>query len=52
MIHLEKLVLEQSGQTMAEYAVVMTVITVAIVATLALLSSGVTSLINAVVPLI
>jgi Flp pilus assembly pilin Flp len=52
MVNLETLALEQSGQTMAEYAVVMTVITIAIVATLALVSSSVTSLINAVVPLI
>ena len=52
MHQLEALVSEQSGQTMAEYAVVMTVITVAVVATLALVSSSVTSLINAIVPLI
>jgi Flp pilus assembly pilin Flp len=43
---------EQSGQTMAEYAVVMTVITLAIVAMLSLLSTSVTHLISTVVPLI
>jgi Flp pilus assembly pilin Flp len=52
MDHLELLATEQSGQTMAEYAVVMTVITIAIVATLALVSSTVTGLINTVIPLI
>ncbi len=52
MDHLELLATEESGQTMAEYAVVMTVITIAVVATLALLSSTVAGLINAVVPLI
>jgi Flp pilus assembly pilin Flp len=43
---------EQSGQTMAEYAVVLTVITLAIVVMLSLLSQSVTNLISAVVPLI
>jgi len=43
---------EQNGQTMAEYAVVMTVITLAIVATIGLLSTSITSLLNQVVPLI
>ena len=38
MNHLEMLREQQSGQTMAEYAVVLTIITVAVVATLATLS--------------
>jgi Flp pilus assembly pilin Flp len=42
----------ESGQTMAEYAVVLTVITVAAVASLALLSSTVTNLLSSLVPLI
>jgi Flp pilus assembly pilin Flp len=51
MNHLELLVEQQSGQTMAEYAVVLTIITVAVVATLALLSSGVINVINQVITL-
>ncbi|MDX6520372.1 MAG: hypothetical protein QOF08_977 [Gaiellales bacterium] len=47
----EHLATEQSGQTMAEYAVVLTIITVAVVATLALLSSGVINVINQVITL-
>ena len=43
---------EQTGQTMAEYAVVLTVITLAIVTMLSLLSTSVTNLISTVVPLI
>ena len=42
----------QAGQTMAEYAVVMTVITLAVVATFALVGSTASSLISAVIPLI
>ena len=41
-----------AGQTMAEYAVVLTVITISIVATLALLTSSITSLLNQLIPLI
>ena len=48
MNHRETRIAEH-GQTMAEYAVVLTVITVAIVATLALLSSNVVSLLSSVV---
>jgi Flp pilus assembly pilin Flp len=51
MNHLELLVEQQSGQTMAEYAVVLTIITVTVVATLALLSSGVINVINQVITL-
>jgi Flp pilus assembly pilin Flp len=43
---------EEGGQTMAEYAVVMTVITLAIIATIGLLSTTITSLLNQVVPLL
>lgn len=52
MDHQGTLVQEQSGQTMAEYAVVLTVITLAIVVMLSLLSTSVTNLISALVPLI
>jgi Flp pilus assembly pilin Flp len=38
----------ESGQTMAEYAVVLAVITVAIVATLILLAGGITNTLNSV----
>jgi Flp pilus assembly pilin Flp len=38
----------QSGQTMAEYAVVLAVITVAVVATLALLTGGIKNALNSV----
>jgi Flp pilus assembly pilin Flp len=38
----------ESGQTMAEYAIVLAVITVAIIATLALLAGGITSALNSV----
>ena len=38
----------QKGQTMAEYAVVLTVITIAIVATLTLLAGGIKSTLNSV----
>ncbi|HET7380542.1 MAG TPA: hypothetical protein VFJ24_10910 [Gaiellales bacterium] len=48
MNHRERLITEQ-GQTMAEYAVVLTVITVAIVATLSLLSSSIINLVQSVV---
>jgi Flp pilus assembly pilin Flp len=43
---------EERGQTMAEYAVVLTVITIAIVTSLALLTSTVTNLLNQLIPLI
>jgi len=52
MDHPESLLEQQSGQTMAEYAVVLTVITIAVVATLSLLSSSIIGLINTLVPLI
>ena len=52
MHQLEQLSSEERGQTMAEYAVVLTVITLAIVATLGLLSTTITSLLNQVVPLL
>ena len=39
----------EEGQTMAEYAVVLAVITVAIVATLALLAGGIDSTLNNVI---
>jgi Flp pilus assembly pilin Flp len=48
MNHRETLITEQ-GQTMAEYAVVLTVITVAIVATLSVLSSSIINLVTSVV---
>jgi|EndMetStandDraft_5_1072996.scaffolds.fasta_scaffold7775443_1 Flp pilus assembly pilin Flp len=48
MNHLETRIAEQ-GQTMAEYAVVLTVITVAIVATLSLLSSSVINVLSSVI---
>jgi Flp pilus assembly pilin Flp len=38
----------ESGQTMAEYAIVLAVITVAIIATLALLAGGINSAISSV----
>jgi Flp pilus assembly pilin Flp len=38
----------EAGQTMAEYAVVLAVITVAIVATLVLLAGGITNTLNSV----
>ena len=38
----------EAGQTMAEYAVVLAVITVAIVATLGLLAGGINSALNSV----
>ncbi len=40
---------DEAGQTMAEYAVVLAVITVAVVATLGLLSSAVTAQLSSVV---
>ena len=42
----------ESGQTMAEYAVTLGVITVALVATFALLTAGVTGLLSNVIALI
>jgi Flp pilus assembly pilin Flp len=52
MNHPEAPALEERGQTMAEYAVVLTVITISIVATLALLTSSITNLLNQLIPLI
>ena len=51
MIHylIARLSREQGGQTMAEYAVVLAVITVAVVATLTLLSSSVQSTLSSVI---
>jgi Flp pilus assembly pilin Flp len=40
---------EESGQTMAEYAVVLGVITIAVVVTLGLLSSKISSVLNNVI---
>ena len=40
---------EESGQTMAEYAVVLGVITIAVVATLTLLSSTISTVLNNVI---
>lgn len=45
--HIESL-RDESGQTMAEYAVVLAVITVAIVGTLAFLAGGINSTLNSV----
>jgi Flp pilus assembly pilin Flp len=52
MNHLEAVAAEERGQTMAEYAVVLTVITISIVATLALLTSSITTLLSQLIPLI
>jgi len=52
MHEMNDLVREESGQTMAEYSVVLTVITISIVATLALLPSSITNLLNQLTPLI
>ena len=41
-----------SGQAMAEYAVVLGVITIAVVVTLGLLNAAILNLINSVIPLI
>ncbi len=41
-----------AGQTMAEYAVVLGVITLAVVATLGLLNTAILNLLNSVIPLI
>ena len=40
---------DESGQTMAEYAVVLAVITIAVVVTLGLLSTAISSLLNNVI---
>ena len=40
---------EEAGQTMAEYAVVLAVITIAVVVTLGLLSSAISSQLNSVI---
>jgi Flp pilus assembly pilin Flp len=42
----------QEGQTMAEYSVVLAVITIAAIVALAAISTAVSSLINQVIPLI
>jgi Flp pilus assembly pilin Flp len=52
MNHPEAPAPEERGQTMAEYAVVLTVITISIVATLALLTSSITNVLNQLIPLI
>jgi len=52
MNHPDAVAHEERGQTMAEYAVVLTVITISIVATLALLTSSITNLLNQLIPLI
>jgi Flp pilus assembly pilin Flp len=52
MNHAEAPAPEERGQTMAEYAVVLTVITIGIVAALALLTSSVTNLLSQLIPLI
>ena len=41
---------EESGQTMAEYAVVLGVITIAVVVTLGLLSSKISAVLSSVIP--
>ena len=41
---------EESGQTMAEYAVVLGVITIAVVVTLGLLSTKISNVLNSVIP--
>jgi len=43
---------EESGQTMAEYAVVLGVITIAVVVTLGLLSTAIQNLLNNVISVI
>ena len=43
---------EESGQTMAEYAVVLGVITIAVVITLGLLSTAIQNLLNNVISVI
>jgi Flp pilus assembly pilin Flp len=40
------------GQTMAEYAIVLGVITIAVVVTLGLLNAAILNLLNSVIPLI
>jgi Flp pilus assembly pilin Flp len=50
MDHLGEPLREERGQTMAEYAVALTVITIAVVATLAFLSASIQNLVSAVVP--
>ena len=52
MNHPEAVAPVERGQTMAEYAVVLTVITISIVATLALLTSSITTLLSQLIPLI
>jgi Flp pilus assembly pilin Flp len=52
MNQLHKPLAKESGQTMAEYAVVLGVITIAVVATFSLLSSTTAGLLSSVIPLI
>jgi Flp pilus assembly pilin Flp len=52
MDHLMNLLREEHGQTMPEYAVVLGVVTLAVVVTLGLLSTSISHLISAVVPLV
>ncbi|HEY0389017.1 MAG TPA: hypothetical protein VGC71_11295 [Gaiellales bacterium] len=52
MDHLGDLLREERGQTMPEYAVVLGVVTLAVVVTLTLLSASIQHLISAVVPLV
>lgn len=49
MHEMNNLVREESGQTMAEYSVVLTVITIAVVASLAVLSSSINNVISTVI---
>jgi len=49
MHEMNDLVREESGQTMAEYAVVLGVITLAVVASLAVLSSSINNVISTVI---
>ena len=52
MHHLHAPLAEESGQTMAEYAIVLGVITIAVVATFALVGSMTSGLISSVIPLL
>jgi Flp pilus assembly pilin Flp len=47
--YLRGVVLRERGQTMAEYAVVLGVITIAVVVTLGLLSTAISNLLNNVI---
>jgi Flp pilus assembly pilin Flp len=52
MLRTLRLVRGDGGQTMAEYAVVLGVITLAVVATLGLLNAAILNLLNSVIPLL